>query len=100
MAMFFGVRTDVVVRNKFAQSELPRYVTIYTLHAKTVPVVVRIRAQMTLQRMHSGAVYVRARTRCILTGRARATYVYTHLSRMLLKECVRSGMLSGFTMRA
>jgi len=98
--MFYGIRADVLVRIKYARAELPRHVTLYTLHTFAVPVGVRLRAQGTLQHIQRGAMYVRARTRCILTGRARAVNVRTHLSRMLLKEFVRGGMLSGFTMCA
>lgn len=55
----------------------------------------RLDAQMRLQKLPKGALPVRLRNRCQLTGRSRGVYKKFNLSRIKFRELAHQGLLPG-----
>jgi small subunit ribosomal protein S14 len=90
-------KKDKFFRNKYANSEKKRNVVLYLLKTPVISssIKVKLAKQLFNRYKKKQYSYIRARNRCLITGRSRSIIRLFKLSRLTFKKQASLGLLSG-----
>ncbi|KAK9456572.1 mitochondrial 37S ribosomal protein MRP2 [Dipodascopsis uninucleata] len=86
---------DNMKRHVAAEAEPERMALKYMAYNTTLPMKVRMQAQLKLANMHSWTRMGEFRNRCVVSGKGRSILSDFKMSRYRLKLAVRDGLLPG-----
>lgn len=86
---------DAKRRNLFAKHEKKRIVLLSITHNQTLPSSVRFNAQLRLSTLPRNSAQNRIRNRCFITGRPRSVYRQWAISRIMLRQLMKTRDIVG-----
>jgi len=89
------INKDKKRRKLVEKYEIKRLHYKYIINNLQIPEKIRIQAQLELSKLPKDSSKVRVKNRCIITGRAKSTYKFFKLSRIMLRELGLNGQLPG-----
>jgi small subunit ribosomal protein S14 len=90
-------KKDNLFRNKYASFEKKRIVVLYLLKTPIIspPIKIKLAKQLFERFNKKQYSYIRARNRCLITGRSRSILRLFKLSRLSFKKQASLGLLPG-----
>ncbi len=88
---------DKQIRETFKKNEIKKLALKFLANTHNVDKKIQHNFNLALTELPKNSSITRIKNRCIITGRSHGVYKKLKLSRILLKEYISLGLLSGFT---